>query len=238
MILGLERHWHAHCFQELDDTVRQLTDRLVVFNAHSTEVHGLLPPKGAVLYSLENLAAVPQWQLQLQHEIWDYNKENLPLYPKEANVSYVPVGYHHSMERFTRKSPTIDIAFAGGMNERRIRFFDEIRKRGFSVEIVRAWGTERDAILARSRLVLNLHHNTNPGIFESVRVSHLLANKVPVLTEESTYRDEQAWGLLGVPYEGLADAVEAQLRRPQSELEQDAATLYERFKQSPMSVPS
>ena len=240
MILGLERHWHAHCFQEVDDAVKQLTDRLVVFNAHSTDVHGLQPPKGAILYSLENLSVVPQWRLREEdHEIWDYNKANLPFYPNGTNVFHVPVGYHPSMERFERKTVLdIDFAFAGGMNERRVQFFNEIRNRGFSVEIIRAWGAERDAILSRARLVINLHHNTNPGLFESVRVSHLLANKVPVLTEESTYRDEQAWGLYGVPYNALADLVENQLKRPQAELEREANILYERFKQLPMTVPT
>ena len=241
MILGLEQHWHAQCFLELDDAVRQLTDRLVVFNAHSKHVHGLTPPEGSILYSLENLAATPQWAVPASDgtEIWDFNKSNLALYPAGANAAYVPVGYHSSMERFSRSSPGaagVDVAFSGGMNERRVRFFEEIRKRGFSVEIIQPWGTARNEILGKARLVINMHSNVNPSLFESVRVSHLLANRVPVVTEESTHREEGEWGLVGHNYEKSADAVEAQLRRPQEELEREASNLYEKFRQMPMQV--
>lgn len=238
MILGLQQHVPAQCFIEINNAVKSIlgNDHRVVFNAHC-----FAAPENTIVYNLENLVTNPDriaWAAS--REVWDFNKQNIPCYPAEAKVFYVPIGYHPSMERFGRSEILdIDLVFCGTINPRRAKILGQIADKGYKVNIINncVFGKERDGILARSRLALNIHHYVNPDMFESVRVSHLIANQVPVLTEESTHRDEQLWGLNGIPYEKLVDAVVDYLERPQLHLETMSNQLLDTFKKNPFRLP-
>ena len=244
MILGLPSG--GECFREIDDAVQKLTSKTVVFNAHAGTA-----PEGAIIYSMENLGSRPDWKIQSKtHEIWEFSKSNLPFYAPDAcsqfgGIKYVPVGYHPTMERFSRaQTCDIDIAFAGAHNERRIQLFRELKRRGFRVELIPpVYGAQRDAFLARTRLAINVHYYTAPSLFEALRVAHLISNKVPVLTEESVVPpgcdipEEQEWGLTGYPYEDLADIAEEWLTNSSINLDVNALALFEKFKQKPMTCP-
>jgi len=107
-----------------------------------------------------------------------------------------------------RRSPTpdIDVLFYGTMNDRRRRIFEALERRGVAVHCVyNVYGRERDGLIARSRIVLNLHAG-DTEIFEIVRVFYLLTNAVPVVAEvnPTTSIDPMyVEGIAGVPYEGL-----------------------------------
>ena len=246
MILGLPGG--GECFREIDDAVKKLTNKTVVFNAHMGTA-----PEGAVIYSMENLGSRPDWKIQSKtHEIWEFSKTNLPFYAPEeclkfGGIKHVPIGYHPSMERFSRAPKyDIDIAFAGAHNERRIQLFRELKRRGFRVELIppeRGFGPLRDAVLAKTRLAINVHYYTSPSLFEALRVAHLISNKVPVLTEESPVPpdceipEEQEWGLTGYPYEDLADVAEEWLTSSHIDLDENALSLFDKFKTRPMTCP-
>jgi hypothetical protein len=72
----------------------------------------------------------------------------------------------------------------------------------------RVYGAERDALIARAKVVLNLHAHDNWG-FETVRLSYLLANRKAVVCEAASPDDVDADlrdGLLSVPYDRLVEA--------------------------------
>jgi len=46
------------------------------------------------------------------------------------------------------------------------------------------WGDERDNLIYRSKIVLNIHYYETK-IFEIIRISHLLANRAFVISEDS-----------------------------------------------------
>jgi hypothetical protein len=67
------------------------------------------------------------------------------------------------------------------------------------------YGEERDAVIARSKLVINIHH-FEAQVFEIVRISYLLANRVCVVTEghdDDPDMAPYAEGLAFAPYDGL-----------------------------------
>ena len=68
------------------------------------------------------------------------------------------------------------------------------------------YGPERDAWIARSRLVLNLHQVAGAP-FEAVRVANLLANRCAVVAEGDPAQDEDAqpWaeGLAWATYDDI-----------------------------------
>ena len=74
MILGSDEDLRfTECFREIDEAVHQMTyasGKIVVFNGHR-----FAGPPGAIVYSLENLHAHPEWRVpSFRGQIWDYNK--------------------------------------------------------------------------------------------------------------------------------------------------------------------
>src|SRR5690606_37961926 len=91
----------------------------------------------------------------------------------------------------------------------RMRVIDALRQRGVKVELVfGCYGKLRDQLIARSKLVLNLHFY-DQHIFESVRVFYLLANSKAVVAEiaDDTEIDPRLRRAVhGTSYDGLVDA--------------------------------
>ena len=69
------------------------------------------------------------------------------------------------------------------MNERRAAVLNKLRARGLNVvDLFDVYGVDRDAAIARAKVVANIHFYET-ATFEAVRVSHLLANGVCVVSE-------------------------------------------------------
>jgi len=169
----------SQCFVEIDEAVRQLRGKDdVAFNAHRGPA-----PEGAIIFQTENVPTQVADPLALwpDREIWDISAANAAKY----GAKHVPIGWHKSMERFERAAdPDIDIVFSGAINDRRAKVLNALQERGLNVVIVplRAYGRQRDALLARAKLALNIRFYET-GMFPVLRSAHLIANHVPVLSE-------------------------------------------------------
>jgi len=166
--------------------------RAVMLGAH------LLPadqmervPAGTVIYNLEQVdPASPVWtpayiKLLRRLEVWDYSPRNIGrLAALGVTAAHVPVGY---VPELTRIAPApvedIDVLFYGCLNDRRTRVINELGDLGLAVKAVfGVYGQTRDDLIARAKVVLNLHYYET-RIFEIVRVSYLLANRKAVVSE-------------------------------------------------------
>lgn len=145
---------------------------------------------GAVLYNLEQCGG---WWVGPEllawfrsHTVWDYSVRNmLALVDAGVSVSAVlPIGYYPGLERFGRAAAQdIDVLFIGSFNERRTRVLEACRRAGLRVVgSYGVYGAERDRLLARARVVLNVHF-FEAKVLEMVRLSYLLANGCTVLSE-------------------------------------------------------
>ena len=94
----------------------------------------------------------------------------------------MPVGYVPELTRVAAApAEDIDILFHGSMNERRNNVISQLRQAGLNAHTVFGmYGPARDALIARSKVVLNMHYY-EANIFELVRVSYLLATAKPWL---------------------------------------------------------
>ncbi len=110
-----------------------------------------------------------------------------------APVKHVPNGYVPELEVFAQKPEAdkdIDVLFVGGSFPRRVKILDECRKLGLRVtHLTNCYGAARDNFHAHAKVVLNLHAYA-AAIFETARVSYLLANGCCVVSENGT--DQQA----------------------------------------------
>lgn len=232
MILGCDVHPAAACFEEIDAAVSAMTDRTVCFNAHAFPKQ---VPAGAVVYNLENVPGqVPDpASLWHGHEVWDFSASNAAKY----DATHVPIGYHPSMERFTLSPKRdIDVVFTGCMNDRRSAVLTALADRGLNVVAIGPrdmFGKERDALLARSKLALNMLFYED-GVFPALRVAHLVANKVPVLSETCP----EGWPFVStVPYSRLVDEALAMVR-DEPYAKWTARNAYQCFTEMPMGLPS
>ncbi len=239
MILGRDRHIHASCFDEIDTAVSALRkpgDRPVVFNAHAFPLE--IPPD-AIVYNTENLRHTAKGVQFAGHDVWDFSYSNVWKYRREdglKSLDHVPFGYHPTMERFERAPvQDIDVIFSGCMNDRRIAVMNALGGRGLKVCVVPAemYGVDRDKLLARAKLALNMLFYPD-GVFPALRVAHLVANHVPVLSEACP----EGWNFVTTcTYENIVkDACELLLRHDLRERHE--ANAYACFLEKPMVLPS
>lgn len=145
--------------------------------------------------------------------VWDYSEGNLErirALTGNARLVYVPVGYVPQLTRITSDQPQdIDVLFYGSMNDRRQHIIDALRAAGLEVcAAYGVYGTVRDRLIARAKVVINLHYY-NASVFEVVRVSYLLANRKAVVAEchdETEIYPDLRDAMRLVPYDHLVTA--------------------------------
>src|ERR1700677_226547 len=156
----------------------------IMFGAHLlTAEEAELLPDSTVIYNLEQIGAAHSWcspaYLSLLHrfQVWDYSIRNIAALRGMGvqRVTHVPVGYVTQLSRIPDTSvQDIDVLFYGSINERRSNAISAIQARGLNAQAVfGVYGAARDALIARAKVVLNLHYY-DTSIFELVRVSYLL----------------------------------------------------------------
>jgi hypothetical protein len=226
---------HAEAFAEIAETVHQGLRRLghqavltrrftteksrrsIILGANILAALKAEPPPNSVLYNLEQVQADSEWMtphlisLFRRYPVWDYSRRNIEQLAALGlpAPTLLPIGY---VPELTRISPAetedIDVLFYGCINERRARLIAELKARGLKVEVLYAvYGRQRDAFIARAKLVLNVHFY-DAKVFEAVRVSYLLANAKAVVSERGAVPEEEAAFAPGVcfaPYEQLVE---------------------------------
>lgn len=178
-------------------------------------------PLGTILLNSEQLQADDTgWTGVMLHaarrfEIWDYstrNIERLCTVPG-ADTRLLPVGFHPALDRIAvAPEQDIDVLFYGSINPRRRAILDGLEAEGLRVErLFGVYGAERDAVVARAKLVLNVHYYPT-HIFEIVRVFYLMSNGKAVVSEVGTDTAMDAvyrTGIEAVTYDQLIERCRA-----------------------------
>jgi hypothetical protein len=232
LIVTPPNYTHAECFREVAETIshglqqlghaaRVTTElcpgtRHIVLGPHLLLHYPLPLPPASILYNLEQLplrdeAWVRRYATLLgQHEVWDYAEENRAMLSQMgiARTHLLPLGYYPGLTRIAHPiCKDIDLLFIGSLNERRRRVLGQMQDAGLGVvSLFNKYGAERDAVIARARIMLNMHFY-EARIFEAVRVSYYLANGLCVLSEGSGDASLDAeWGA-GVCFAPYAELV-------------------------------
>ena len=176
-------------------------------------------PQQCILYNLEQMddrnQAMRERLIRLAKrcEVWDYSLRNIEILYQHgfpALLRHVPIGSVPSLARIApAPEQDIDVLFYGSMNPRRAQVIEELKRAGLNVRAAfGVYGSARDALIARAKVVLNLHFY-DTSIFEMVRVSYLWINRKAVVAE-CNQATELEGGLEGaacfVPYDQLVKA--------------------------------
>lgn|GEM_PF-41672 len=203
-------------------------------------------PQGVVVYNTEHIDSrvftgppsrgYDTYRALLQRSVvWDYSDDNARALTMALRhpVRYVPMGYVAQFSRLkTHALEDIDVLFYGAAHPRRLAVLERLAADGFAVTYAEgAFGAVRDQLIARAKVVLNMHYHL-PGAFEICRVGYLLANQKAVVSERNAGEAsamDLSGGLLEVPYDRLVESTRHLIKDPASRraLQQKG---FERFK--------
>jgi hypothetical protein len=149
-------------------------------------------PSEMILFNLEQVSEGSSWMTSdyrdrlRRHTVWDYSQRNIQALRDMgiSGVTLCPIGYAPTLSRIKRaQEQDIDVLFIGSLNQRRRQILNSLRAAGIEVRWgFDIYGRDRDSFFARAKLVLNIHMY-EAKVFEIVRVSFLLANRVCVVSE-------------------------------------------------------
>lgn len=132
----------------------------------------------------------PSYYLTMRrYATWDYSLHNIEHLNACGipNVQHMPLGYSPSLERIKKATdPDIDVLFYGSTNPRRRAILQKLQDAGLKVvHNGYQWWTaqERDALIARSKIVLNIAFYDQGNIFEEIRCAYLFNNRIAVVSE-------------------------------------------------------
>ncbi|MEW6267029.1 MAG: hypothetical protein AB1641_28475 [Thermodesulfobacteriota bacterium] len=169
----------------------------------------------AIVYNLEQIQPGSPWitveylNLLRSHEVWDFSPRNIKELERlgATGVRLCRLGYVPELTRIKPGLEDIDVFFYGSLNRRRLEVLRAIERAGARVEAAYGvYGRPLDDLIARSRIVLNVHFY-EAKVFEIVRVFYLLANQKFVISETGRDPDLEKQfegGLVFCPYENLA----------------------------------
>ncbi len=190
-------------------------DSVDVVFGHYVAAHRF--PDTSVVYQLEPVSERTLRNNHVQPDmlrrniVWDYSRHNVEqLRVRGVHAHYVPMGHHPLLERVVPvPEQDIDVLFYGSTTPRRRQTIAALRDAGLhTVHISGIWTDELDPIIARAKVVLNLHAQSEYRALESVRVGYLMTNRKAVVAEvgPADDDDELGDGIVGVPYRNLVDA--------------------------------
>jgi tetratricopeptide (TPR) repeat protein len=193
---------------------------IIIGSAHTPEYYLQKEmPSDTILVNLEQLYDGCIWEdsnyipLLSKYRVWDYSQTNIEwLLKRGIKAELFRRHYSQSLLFSHERKEEIDILFFGAITEGRRKIREELQIRLPGKKIcfyVNLWGKERDQIIAKSKIVLNIHGYPS-NIFESSRVCHLLSNKVFVISEISV--DDQDYpelesGLIKCDREEIVETV-------------------------------
>jgi hypothetical protein len=211
---------------EANITINQFSDQginlvigAIIIDRIAREEQPVLPPNSIIL-NLEQVHPDNPWmtssytRLLRSFPVWDYASRNIERLKSHFGVdtaSLVQIGYLPLMRQIVSAVvQDVDVLFYGNRNARRHHILDLMSGCGLKVvSLQNVYGAERDAWIARSKVVLNMHYYDFGGVAEIVRLSYLLSNEKAVVSEygEDTDMDQQLRQcVMAVPYDGLVQA--------------------------------
>ena len=180
--------------------------------------------RNSIIFNVENSSSIfmtdEYRRILRDFLVWDFSESNRVDLEKilVRPIHYLKMFYVESLSRISADAnQDIDVLFYGSFNERRSQVLDALRERGLRVEgVFRVFGSDLDRLIARSKVVLNLHYYEN-GRLELIRIFDLLANSRVVVSELNPGElldPDLAAAFVAVPYENLVDATEALIHDP------------------------
>jgi len=188
-------------------TLDPLTPK-IIFGAHlDSEIS---PSSSHVIVNLEQLSrpSTPASYLTLLRHSWflDYSISHVETELASNNDNCLGflglTGGQLVGSNSAITAKTDELLFFGSITSRREAAIQKLRKEGLAVRVISGiYGPELWPWLSRCKAVINIHAYDSCTPFESVRLSSLLANGIPVISEKSIMNPWDKWLIdFGLPF--------------------------------------
>lgn len=174
-------------------------DITIALNSYSLSAYRGPKPQGLIIYNFEQLSITGSHseerylRLLRKHRVMEYSENNKPVLDHlHVNYTIVPPLYHKCLEyeKIGRNSSLeFDVICVGTQDPRRILLKKRLASRGIKTLFSESlYGTQRNMLYQKSRLsIYSFVYETS--VMPWLRISFLLANKIPILCEEPPLSD-------------------------------------------------
>jgi hypothetical protein len=121
--------------------------------------------------------------------IIDYSNENI-LYAKQnlEYKKYIFFPYVPMQKEILNFTKIYDVCLVGTLNSRRQYIINQIRNLGIKINVISdLFGKERDDVLFKHKILVNIHSDIDYQIYESIRCDRCLFNKIIIISEKSLF---------------------------------------------------
>ncbi len=140
--------------------------------------------KNVYLLNTEQLSSINHFDRTIGKFVLDYSPENIKI--NENQTIFFPYGINN--KEIYNYDKIYDICFVGRMTKRRSNFLNKLKN--YNIKIINnIWDNERDELLFRCKILINIHGFDNYNIYESIRCDRCVFNKMIVISEESLFPD-------------------------------------------------
>ena len=123
----------------------------------------------------------------------DYSYPNILLLKKYINKEIKLIEYPRCEYEICNYPKIYDIAcikFKNSNIKRRKKIYYDMIKAGLNVIDIEGWGKERDNILFRCKILVNVHYDNSYSIFEEIRCNRCIYNDMLVISENCSFTDK------------------------------------------------
>ncbi len=118
----------------------------------------------------------------------DYSIANLSFINNQFKKIYLPYQIHHNEIFNFHKEYDVCMIYPY-KSQRRLNIIEELKKCGIQVNIINGFLGNRDKELMKHKILLNIHYDEDYKIFEELRCTRCIYNKIIVISEKSLFDD-------------------------------------------------
>ena len=115
---------------------------------------------------------------------YDFSENNIKIFGKGVYIPYKEnIEETLKLKSFMNVKKIYDICVVGEKSKRRYNIITELIKQYSVIYIHNLYGDERDSLIGKSKLLLNIHSNLYRKCYESIRCERWRFAKMPIISE-------------------------------------------------------
>lgn len=149
----------------------------------------LIPPGSKISFiNTEQLSVPYRFEEFKQYakgvHVYDYSRENIKI---SGVGEYLPYKEYPPETEFLKQCLSqpkeYDFAVVGNLSEYRKKVIEDVRKKGYTVNIVSGWREVRDKEIGKCKALLNIHFDPQFTVYESIRCERWRYAGMPIYSE-------------------------------------------------------
>lgn len=209
-IFFIEKHKYDYFSDYINSIVKHFNNKIIIYQSSNIQKYILEYSNNSIFiflqeipnyinkFTLKNYFILNTEQYTHCNLIQDYNKtNNLIDYSKEniiyannylnkQNIYFFP--YTYNKQEIYNYDKIYDACIVCNLSERRLQIINEIKALDIKVTVIsNLFDAQRDEILFRHKILINIHNSEDYKIFESIRCNRCIFNKMIIISENSIY---------------------------------------------------